>query len=125
MAQGDGHATTVTFGTSAFNAKLVSVDGWGYSREAIDQTDMSSTVAHTFLPSTLYDAGEISLTFYHDAAIAPPFSATAETVTIAAAGDTSNTWAASAFMTGYDFGAQTDNIMEATMTLKVTGTIST
>lgn len=128
MATDLGRGTTVTFATSSFSADIVAVNGPSYSRQAVNTSHMGTTTAHTFVPSDLYDGGEIGLTIRHDGAQSPPVSGAAETITIAWGGaGTSYTSSCSAFMIGYTPSAEaadSDSVMEAEMTLKVTGAVT-
>ena len=124
MATDIGTGTTVTFGTSAFTADVLSVNWDGISREAIQTSHMGTTLDHTFMPTDLVDNGEISLEIAFVGALNPPImtNAAAETVTIVWAG--SGTWAASAFATSFSIGAPLEDKMTATLTLKVTGAVT-
>ena len=119
----DGHGTTITFGTSGFDANLISVNGPGVTREDIDNTHMGTDTAMAFLPSALYNGGEVSITVEHDASIDVPISEDAETITIDWAGSGS-TWAFSGYCKGYTPGASIGERMEAEMVIKVTGEIT-
>jgi len=119
----DGHGTTITFGTSGFSAKLISVEGPDIKRESIDETFMDTTVAKEFDPASLYDGGEVTLNIRHAVGALPPVTTANETITIDWAG-TGNTWAFSGHVSGYAGGAQIGQRMEGKLTVKVSGAIT-
>lgn len=117
-----GHGCTVTFGTSAFTAELLDVSGPNVTREALDTSHMGTTNAKTFVESTLYDGGEVSLTFQYDVDDTPPITGASETVTIAFAGSGSVSF--TGFMTAFGITADMEGIMQATATVKVADEIT-
>ena len=119
----DGHGTTISFGTSSFDAAVISVKGPSLKRESIDETTMATADAMAFDPADLYDGGEFSLTVVHDIADLPPIDGANETITIDWAG-TGNEWSFSGHMTGYEGGASIGERMEADVTIKVSGAVS-
>lgn len=119
----DGHGTTITFGTSSFSANLISVNGPSVTRDDIDNTHMGTSDAKAYLPSALYDGGEVSLTVEHDASLAVPIDQDAETITIDWAGQGS-TWAFSGYVKGCTPGAAIGERMESEITIKVTGAVT-
>lgn len=123
MAAYDGSGTTITFGTSGYSAALISIDGPGVSREAIDSTTMATTGGHDFIPADLYDGGEVELVFEWDGSASPPIDDAAETLTIDWGG-TGNSMSFSAFCTNFKPGASIGERMTASMTCKVTGVIN-
>lgn len=123
-----GTGVSISFGTSGFSARIQEVGGPSMSREAVKTTHLGTTGSHIFMPADLVDGGEVTLTIHHDPSLTIPISSAAETVTITwpvPAGLTNGaTWAASMFMTGYNPGAQVDELMTAQVTLKVSGAIT-
>jgi len=119
----DGHGTTVTFGTSGFASNLISVDGPSASREDVDNTHMGTSAAKAYLPSALYDGGEVTLHVEHDASASVPIDQAAETITIDWAGS-ANTYAFSGYIKGYTPGAAIGERMEADVVVKVTGAVT-
>ena len=124
----EGTGVAIVFATSGFSARLQSVDGPNMSRESINTTHMGTTTALTFMPADLVDSGDLTLTFHFDPSLTPPINAAAETVTITwpvpAGLSAGATWVASAFMTGYQPGAQIGELMTAQATLKISGAIT-
>jgi len=120
MADVVGSGSTLTF--SGLTGNIVSIGGWNLSRESIDTTTCATTTSRTHVPSSLYDGGEVSLTIRHDTQ-SPPISATATTLSIQFG--SSETWSASAFLTGYSVGVDgEDGLVEADATFKVTGDVT-
>lgn len=119
----DGHGTTISFGTSNFDAAVISVKGPSLKRESIDETTMATTNAKAFDPADLYDGGEMTLTVVHDIGALPPIDGANETIMIDWAG-TGNKWAFTGHMTAYEGGAAIGERMEADVTIKVSGEVS-
>lgn len=123
MSVGEGIGTTLVAGTSGFNAKITAVDG-GPTRGSIETTHLGTTSTKSFIAASLYDAGEFSITVQHDPTISVPIDAVAETWTIDWGGSGS-VWSFSGFLTDYSAGATiSEELMEATFTVKATGPIS-
>lgn len=121
----EGIGTTVTFGTTSFSANLVSVSWDGaFGREDLETSYMGTTTARTFIPSTLYDAGNASLTFQFGSGVSPSTlgGAAAETITINFGGE--NDLSASGYCNSVSFAADIDEIMEATFDIKFSGAIT-
>lgn len=70
----EGHGATLTLGTSTWDstAKIISITPGTVARESIETTDLTTTVAKTFIPAELRDNGEFTVEFYHNDSIAPP-----------------------------------------------------
>lgn len=121
----DGYGTIITFGTSAFAANLIDVDGPGRERGAIDVTHMGSSNAMEYLEASLYDGGAVDITFEYNGSDDPPIDAAAETITIdwAGAGAGEKT-TFSGFMTAFRPRAAIGERMTASATLKVAGEVS-
>ncbi len=124
----EGHGCSITFGTSAFTGVLLAVNGYNFSRPAIETSKMSTSTNHTFMPADLVDRGEIELEFEFDPSLTPPIASATETVTITfpvpSGLSTGATWAASAFMTNYAPAARIGERMQASATLKVSGAVT-
>ena len=119
----DGHGTTVVFGTSSFAAPIISIDSIDLQREAIEDTNMSSTSGHEFAPSSLY-SWTMTMTVEHAAGVAVPIGGAVETVTITFGGS-GTAWASSGFMTGYTVNTvQAGERMTASVTIQGTGAVT-
>jgi hypothetical protein len=117
-----GHGAAITFSTG-FLALLLSIDWTGISREAIETTVLGTTGGKTYMPGDNYDPGELSVEMQFASDAAPPITAIAETVTLTF--DDAETWAAEAFMTGYEITNITnEGVMTANATLKFSGSIT-
>jgi len=124
MTAREGYGTTITFGTSGWAAKLISVEGPGMERAAIDATHMSTTTAMAYIVATLYDGGSVDVVFEFDPSQGePPIGSALETITIDWAG-TGNTTAFSGGFTAYSPGAAIGERMQASATIKVCGPIT-
>lgn len=123
MAVGVGDGTTVAFGTSGFTANIISVNGPSPTRQSIDQSHLGSSGWKTFLASGLVDGGEMSMTIQYDPTVSIPISAVAETVTIDPAG-TGSTLSFTGFLTGATHSFELDALMQADITVKVSGPIT-
>ncbi len=125
-----GTGTTISFGTSGFNAYILEEGGPGLSRVSVETTHMGTTGGKTFRPGDLYDGGELSLTVAFDPSISPPMLAgeQPETITVTwpipAALTTGAIWSFSGFMTAYNPTAPIEDKMTATVTIKITGNVS-
>jgi len=117
---------TITY-QSGLLAEIIDFSWSGMEREAIDTTNFSSTTAREYMPSTLYDSGELSVELLFDPEIDPTtaLSAASETVTVTYAdAATASTMAANGFMTGFEIAGPLEDRMTATATLKLTGAIT-
>lgn len=124
-----GTGTTVTFGTSAFSAQLLSVDWSGIERESVDTTHMGTTDARTFMGGSLYDPGEIEMEIAFDGDDTPPIAGAAETITVEfgkkSSGSTNGAkWAGTGFVSEFEVTSPLEDKMEATMTVKMSGAIT-
>lgn len=118
-----GTGTTIAFGTSSFDAELLSLNGNDISREDIDVTHMGSTAYREFMPSDLVDGGSIDMEIMFDPDEQPPINAAAETITITF--PTSLASGATFVFTGYvnswSWGDPMEDKMTAQLTIKVDG----
>lgn len=118
---------TLAFSTGFFG-EITSLSWSGQEREFFEGTHMGSTGGFKqFIPGNLADPGELEIECNLEAEKTPPITGAAETVTVtlnsAGAGNTS-TWAASGFLTGFEWEAPVEDIMKATATIKFTGAIT-
>ena len=131
----NGTGTLITFGTSAFTSELLGVEGSGISRPSIDTSHMGTAAPgnnvianRTSIPGDLTDPGSINIELHFDPDQEPPIDQVSETITITfplAAGDsTAAKWAATGYMTDFSFGAQMEDKMTATATIKWSGNIT-
>lgn len=125
-----GTGLTVTFGTSGFSAYLLDFGGPKVGRAAVDTTHYATTGGRTFRPGDLYDGGEITLEVAFDPDLTPPMLAQEqpETITVTwplpSGKSTAASWSFSAFLTNYEPKAPLEDRMTASLTLKITGSIT-
>lgn len=131
MAVDIGQGTYVSFGTALHTAtgyKITGVNHGGISRAVADATHMTSS-AKEFVASAIYDPGELSVEVLFDPAIKPTSDlanvATNQTVNVywAAGGSTTQLWSALGYATGFEAGAQMEDMMSGTLTIKLSGTL--
>ena len=118
-----GTGITIAF-SSGFFAEVVGLRHTGIERPAIDQSHFGSTNARSFRPGDLYDPGELEVELNFAPGTAPPFNGAAETCTVTHPDSGTSTWAASAFMTGFEYGAPLEDKQTATARLKFSGEIT-
>ena len=118
-----GTGTTVSFNAVAI-AEVLDVTPPAMSRESVQSSHMGTTVAHTFLPTKLYDGGEVTLEIAFDPKLTTAFTnVDAQEVIITFPDSAGTTWTFQAFITGYEPADPLEDRMTATLTLKVTGEI--
>ena len=124
-----GTGATVTFANSSFNMNVTDISIDGITRPAIKTSHLGTTTADTFVPGDLYDAGSITLQCQWDINKAIPYGSTAETITfappVAPGFMTAGSWVVVGFVTDAGIQIPHEDLMTATVTLKITGTIAT
>lgn len=128
-----GQGSYVNFGTSLHTAtgfKITSVQHGGISRAVADATHMLSS-AKEFIASSQYDPGELTVEVLHDPSLKPWSNdlvnvATNQVVTVfwANGGTAVTQWTAFGYMSNYEAGAQMEEMMSGTVTIKLSGTLS-
>jgi hypothetical protein len=117
-----GNGATITF-SSGFLALITDISISGIEREAIDSSTLSTSGGKTFMPSDVYDAGELSVEMQFATDGTPPITSAAETVTVTF--PDAETLIAQGFMTGFEISDITnESIMKASATIKFTGSIT-
>jgi hypothetical protein len=131
MAIDIGQGTFVTFGTALHTAtgyKITGVNHGGISRAVAESTHMQST-AKEFVASAIYDPGELSVEVLFDPTVKPTADmtnvATNQVVNVywANGGTATTLWSAFGFATGFEAGAQMEDVMSGTLTIKLSGTL--
>lgn len=117
MALNSFQGATITY-QSGFFGQITSIRHGGITRDPIPTSHSGTTGAKTFIPSNLYDAGEITIEGYYDntKTFVTPITASTETVTItklATGQSTGGTVAGSAFLISFEYGGPTDDTPEA------------
>ena len=130
-----GTGASVTF-ASGFVARLLSLSLDDAAREAIKTTYMGSTAGddtdnfggHTYIPGQLSDAGSVTMEIHFNPDTLPPIGSAAETFSIdfdTYGTDTENTaWDGTGFLTSMDVGVPLEDVMTATITVKLTSTLT-
>lgn len=118
-----GNGGSVTFGTSSWSAAITNIEWGGLEREAIETTHLGTTTAKSFMPSDLYDPGDLTLTVNYDPNVPPPYTGAAETITVTYPNGA--TYAGSGFIVSFTPGGMAvDELMEAEVKIKFTGAIT-
>jgi hypothetical protein len=97
----------------------------GYTRESIKTSHLGTTTAHTFIPSSLYDAGGCTIEFQTDEAITYSAYAVDQTpgaLTITFASGL--VFTTTAFVESMDFGADLEQLQTGTVTFKFTAAMT-
>ena len=116
--------STVTFGTSNWTANLIGISVNGVTRNTVQTSHMGTTNAHTFSPTKLVDWGELVLECLFTpgaSASYPPINGAPETITINYGSGTGPSDAFTGFVTGFELGAQLEDQIQATVTIKRSG----
>lgn len=117
-----GTGTTISFATG-FLANVLDISGPNASRESIECSVLTTTIAHEFTPALLVDWGEVVVEMALDPATKPPVNAiTSQCVLTFTDGGTS-VWTFDAFMTGFEPGIPLEDRVVVSGTLKVTGDV--
>ena len=131
MAADIGQGTYVSFGTALHTAtgyKITGVNHNGIARAVADATHMLSSVKE-FVASSIYDPGEVSVEVLHDPAVKPVADlanvATNQVVSVywANGGTAVTLWSALGYMTGYEAGAQMEDMQSGSVTIKLSGAL--
>lgn len=131
MALYSFQGVTITFSSSYFT-NVTSVRWTGVTRAPISASVSATSGGMEFIPSNLYDPGELQVEGYFDntKTFVTPITGSAETVTVtklATGQSTGGTCAASGFLTSWDWGGPTDESPEAatySATIKFSGDIT-
>ncbi len=121
-----GTGAAITFASGYFG-EITGFSMDGMERPSIDTTHLGTTNARTFIPGDLYDPGELAVELQFDTQTLPPFSATAETVTVTfplTSGGTTTTWAASGFLTSFNYDVPLEDLNTASATVKLSGQVT-
>lgn len=129
-----GTGSTVGFGTSSYDADLISVAWGGVVRASVESTPMDlATAPATFGNSTHLsasghvDPGELTVEVFFDPALTPPIVpgtvAFSEVITLTfptPPAGSNVTWIVDGFCTGFSCNAPFEDMMTATLTVKLT-----
>lgn len=125
---GTGSSITATIQSAFFTANLTSIEWSGISRQSIPTSTMASTVAKTYIPGDLYDAGELQVEFQYDptVSVVTAITGAAEDVSVKFGG-TATGLAASGFLTDVSIsasGGESEALLTATGTVKFSAAIT-
>jgi hypothetical protein len=120
-----GTGASFTYGTmdDTLEVMSISLDN-AFERESIKTSHLGSTTAHSFIPSTLYDAGGCTLTFQTDDANTFSVYATQAAATLTISFATGMVFTVSAFITSFSFSAELETLQTGTVTFKFTGALN-
>lgn len=133
---GVGTGTTIVFTTSTFTSNMTGLDWTGIKRKALDTSYMGTTAltsnasslgSMTFIPAALTDPGSIKFKVQFNPDKIPIIDTGAETVTVTfpkGANTTGAKWAGTGFVTDFELHDPLDGIMEATITVKMSGNVT-
>lgn len=126
-----GNGGSINFGTSAFQASIISISGFEQSREALDTSHLDTANFRSKIPGDLTEPGSFDIEFYFDAEDhnttddLPPINGAAETIYIdlpltAASGTTTEArFTASGFLTSWTSPElATDQLMVGSATVQ-------
>lgn len=126
--------STIDFGTTGFTAQITGM-GWpGITREALPTSHFLTSLpsagnfgSMTSIPACLTDAGEFTLEIHFNPDIIAPIEEEKETITVTFPLDSNSTtsaiWVFEGFVTSYDITATLDEVMTASITVKITGEV--
>lgn len=125
MASSDGvigNGLTITFGTSAFTAQILSVKLPDTTRKEIDTTHMGTQGARTYRPAALVDHGDLELDVNYNPDHIPPVAGAIELVTVTLPEGAQ--FLANAFVTKWTPGTLNEDKATAKISLKPSGYIT-
>lgn len=124
-----GNGMTVDFATSGFSADITSVSWDGETRDDIDTSHLLTADYRTFDAGVLSDGGTVTLEVHFDPTdiAGVPYRGAEEVVTITYPNSTTNatgtaTVAFPAYLNSYSDTGSVNELMTATIVLKVAGT---
>lgn len=120
--------TSSTFSFAGLTGNIMSIKADMYDREVIKTSHLGTTVAHTFMPGSLYDAGGCTIEFQMDQTVdyGVPAIAVASTLVIntpAGAAGAASIITVQAFMTALSVPVELETLIVCSATFKFTGTI--
>jgi hypothetical protein len=131
MARDLADGATVSFGSVFTSLKLSNIGHSGISRNTVDASSLSTAGGKDFLASSMYDPGELSCELHFDpslkttitAALTNDSTAQALTITYPNGGTATTAWSAYGYLTGFEITAAKEELMTATATVKLSGSI--
>lgn len=131
MARDIADGATVSFGSVFTSLKLASISHSGFTRSTVDASALDTAGGKDFLASSMYDPGELSCEVHFDpslkatiaGAMTNDSTAQALTITYPNGGTATTAWSAYGYLTGFDITATKEELMTATATVKLSGSI--
>lgn len=123
----EGHGTTITF--SGWTPEVISVEIGAAERESIETTDLADTSWKSYVPASLADPGDVTVTCHHTGDSEADITGGAGTLTITkpvpSGGSTGATEASTAHLTSWQVGTfATDQRVESVAVFKRSGTVT-
>lgn len=125
-----GTGATLVFSTSSWTAEITDIKHSGKKRPSLKTSHLGLTAGagELFQPGKLFDPGEIDIEFHFNPDSPPPYTATAENVSIkfpiVGTITTGSKDQINAFVIDFGETIPLENIMMGTAKLKCSGTIS-
>lgn len=137
MGSDIGQGATVSFGAILTNSttsntfKVNNVNWGGITRDVVDASHMLTSGGKDFVASEIYDPGELSIEIQYDPSVNPitPLTnaTTAQVVYMRfpSGGTATYAWSAHGYMSGFEAGIPRDDMMTGTVTIKLSGNVTT
>ncbi len=120
-----GTGASFTFSTMHTGLEIMSISMDSvYERQSIQTSHLGTTTAHTFIPSTLFDAGGCTIEFQTDDAITFRTYATAAASSLVITFASGMAFTVDAFITSLSFSAELEALQTGTVTFKFTGNLT-
>lgn len=131
-AVGVSTGITLTFATTSWAPQVTSVKHGAITRKAIDTTHHGTGSVATnrignasFTPGKISDPGELEIEGHFNPDTIPPIDKAAETVTVGVPGSsTPATWAATMFMTEFEWTGMLEEKLTFRAKVKISGNIT-
>lgn len=134
-----GIGSTITFGTSTYTALLTGLSWSGLSRDILETTAMATDLTPgattfgnaTYRPVSIVDGGEVTAEVYFNPDLTPPMVpatvANSEVITIAfpiVGAESAPSWAFSGYCKGFEANCPLEDLMTATLVIRVTAGVT-
>jgi len=121
MATDIGTGATVTFGTSGYNAEILTIDGSWERNASVDSSHLGTTTANDMLPADRFGS-TIELDTNFLMGTKPPINGANETITIVVPnGAGNNSWSVSGHLSGFDFTVADEEKSVASLSITCSG----
>lgn len=124
----EGAGGSLKFSSTSYTCEIVSITPSGQKRAALDTTHLAST-AKTYMPGDLIDPGTLEVVIHYPPDTPPPFTAAENFILYFPKSGTQTTGAS---LTALGFisersgpAVKVDEIMEQTITVQLSGVVST